>query len=236
MAKFLYYLSNHDCKPRESVIDLEAAEKLADLFDKHDLRPHATKLRSSTKENDWRGVPKYVDYPDIMEVVEALDCDHTWRLDVSHLLEERRRERRNRKIQESFAAVDHAGIAAYLMAHESTVRGLKVAEVKDLSYLTDLARGKYRPDPNCRAKLCLSRAVHYAYEQAPYADYNYYAVPAEVAGGASLTACRRNLQAFCDAIKTHNGFAGSGAHWSASIETRNGQYFVVLISRASISD
>lgn len=227
MAKFLYYLSAHDCKPRESVIDLEAAENLADLFDNHDLSPHAT------KKNGWRGVPKYVDYPDIMEVVGALDCDDTWRLDVSHLLDVRRRDRRNRKIQESFAAVDHAGIASYLMAHKPTVRGLKVAEVKDLTYLAKMAQGKYNPDPDCRAKLCLSRAVHYAHEQAPYADYNYYAVPAKVAGGASLTACRRNLQAFCDAIKTHNG---SGSHWSASIETRNGQFFVVLISRASISD
>lgn len=175
----------------------------------------------------------------------------SWELDVSQVQGERAQAAYNAKRRATYEAQKEP-IRSFLLAEldAGNDRYMRDAEPRDLTDLAKTARqdrrqtlevrGKktlvgpmpYAPESGCSAKLHLKDAVCYAYEQASYADHSRYAVPVTIEAGADPVVCRRNLGRFMEALRTHNGYAGSGCTWSA--ELRDG--FVLLDCRASISD
>lgn len=130
-------------------------------------------------------------------------------------------------------------IKSYLRnQHKEKRRGIADPEKTDLSSWAKTASRKmatntpYQPEPGCKAKLKLKDAVMVSSSQEAYADYTTYAVPFVVEEGADMEVCERNLGRFCRALKTHNGFAGSGCTYDAHLEDG----FAVITQRASISD
>lgn len=94
----------------------------------------------------------------------------------------------------------------------------------------------YKGDPRCTLRLKLSNAVQIDYEQASYADHLRFVIPVEGECPTDLSSCVANLAHFCDAIRTHNGFAGSGSSWTMELINTPAGLVVYADCRASISD
>jgi hypothetical protein len=161
-----------------------------------------------------------------------------WTCDVSYILNERAANRRWAATAAQVEAIGHAGIRAFI-ASRVAKRERGYGDAGKPSDLTGLAKGakdRYKPQAGCAAVLKFSQAVLVYYTQETYADMSAYAIPCELPADADRAICQRNLNAFCQAIKTHNGFAGSGSTYDASIVDQPGGAFVLLTARASISD
>lgn len=238
---FTYPRNSYSNDKVTSVITREQAEAAAILFEAADLSPYSTDW---DKENNKTGPASYLRVPALAEAVA--NFPQWWTLDVSHVLDERRAAKRIANIRASYEAVEHAAIREYLLNRiDSTdARYLRAAEVRDESELCKLAsapdptnkKPAYQPNPGCKARLKLKQAVMFYYEQASYADHSRYAVPVEFEGTPDPAACAANLGKFCAALRTHNGFAGSGCTWTAELITNSTGSFVVMDCRASISD
>jgi len=160
-----------------------------------------------------------------------------WESDVYYIGVERSRAKL--KAQEEAAVESYAGPAVIKRALQAMLadkpRCFKPPEVVDMSGLKPLKDRKYKPAGGCGAKLKLKEAVSYGYSQESYADHSYYLIPVEgEIGDASV--CRSNLHQWCEAIRTHNGFAGSGSTFSAELVIEPDGAYVKLDIRASISD
>lgn len=95
----------------------------------------------------------------------------------------------------------------------------------------------YKPEAGCNLRLLLKEAYCYDTEQAAYADHQRYVVPVRVDGEpGDLETCRRNLRAFMESLRTHNGMAGSGCNWEAQLHAMEDGFVVHLGCRASIMD
>lgn len=95
---------------------------------------------------------------------------------------------------------------------------------------------QYQPEAGCPMVLSLDKAVLVGATQDAYADYSEHAVPVAFVGDIDLAVGQRNLNRFCEAIRTHNGFAGSGATHNATIHRTNEGDYVLFESRHSLSD
>ncbi len=116
----------------------------------------------------------------------------------------------------------------------------KAADLRDLWTMNN-RHGKrvntvYKGDPRCTLRLKLSDAVQIDYEQASYADHSRFVIPVEGERPTDLSSCIANLNRFCDAIRTHNGFAGSGSSWTMELVDTPAGLVVYADCRASISD
>jgi hypothetical protein len=234
---FKYQSSSYNAE-RSSVITREQAEHVANLFEAADMCPYSTDW---DKENNKTGPWSYLRVGAIVEVVK--DFPNFWTLDVSHVLDGRRKVRRTKEIRNSFAAVQNLAIREYLRAFPDSPY-LRKAETRDESGLCKLAttphpsnhKPAYVPKPGCKGKLKLREAVVFYYEQASYADHTRFAVPVEFEGTPDRETCCENLGRFCAALRTHNGFAGSGCTWSCELITNEHGSLVVMDCRSSISD
>jgi hypothetical protein len=179
-----------------------------------------------------------------------------WQLDVQEVLTERSKAKHREKLRvavEEVATTEPIkNFLRLLWAKEE--RGFVAPRVTDLTDLGKLAardetrevdhHGKkmrlgkpaYTPKEGCKAKLKLKEAVCFSYRQEAYADHTGYAVPVEIEAGADHAVCRENLRLFCDALRTHNGFAGSGCTWEAELVVNEDGAYVVFDCRASIPD
>lgn len=225
-----------------SVISRELAEKIADAFAAAGIdSPHATEPGAAVDGKYQSGPPSYTLRPEIMALVEGLP--KYWTLDVSYIQHDRVMARIKAEQLASYEAVEHAGIRAYLIEHADE-RGMRKAELSDQSGLarlaidTGMANGKpvYQPKEGCKAKLKLREAISFSYSQESYADHTQYAVPVDIPADADLKICRSNLSHFCQCLRTHNGFAGSGCTWTSCLIEHPEGPFVILECRASISD
>lgn len=95
--------------------------------------------------------------------------------------------------------------------------------------------GPYVPEKGaCGIKLQPSKAVCISYRQESYSDNSEIAIPYTITEGkpADKAVFARNVSALIRRADTHNGYAGSGATWRASV--RDG--FIVLYCRSSVAD
>lgn len=142
------------------------------------------------------------------------------------------------------AAVHAANVAAQVEAFNTTPaikaflrveQGSRGFHAPKLTPMKGSTVRNYSPVKGCNARLKLSQAVSFRYTQESYADHSQTAVPVE--GNPNSEACRVNLSRLCEAWRTHNGFAGSGCTYTASIHGNDSEgWFVVFDCRASISD
>jgi hypothetical protein len=238
---FFEYDQGYSYGKRTSVITREQAETIADLFTAKGIESPFRSVSPMRKHDDGRYVMAYEEHPELVEAVA--DLPSPWDLDVAHILEARRKAKALEELRAAQARVEHAAIRAYLLAQPAS-QYLRTPEVRDLSEMAklatrgDLGNGKpvYSPLPGCKARLKLKEAVTFWYEQASYADHTRYAIPVEMEAGADVGVCRANLGRFCSALRTHNGFAGSGCTWTAELIVEPAGAFVVMDCRASISD
>lgn len=230
-------------KPRDSVIGRALAEELADLFTAAGINSPFSKESGRTVDGRYESGPaSWSKVPAIAAKVAGLPA--YWDLDVAFVLGKRREAQALAARVATYEAVENATIRAFLLSLDPNGLGMVKAEPIDLTWMIALSRrdnmanGKpvYQPEPGCKASMKLSAAVHYNYTQEAYADHSRYAVPVELDAAAELTICKRNLQAFCRALRTHNGLAGSGSEWSADLHVGDDGAFVIFDCRASISD
>lgn len=172
--------------------------------------------------------PEYYD-AEVFALVDGLP--HGWRHDVYDEMSRRASEIREANIAATVEGIPTTdAIRAFLRSQIGT-RGFHEPKRQSAKRT---ARG-YNPVPGCNARLRLSEAVSFRYTQESYADHSQFAVPVE--GNPNSEACRTNLSRLCEAWRTHNGFAGSGCTYTASIHGSEADgWFVVFDCRASISD
>lgn len=217
---------------------------LADLCEANDIRylsekdtTNATTVRYEDRLYRWQQVPAIVD------MVAA--SDDSWKQVVDEELTRRAIARRHAALEASYAAQAPA-VAAYLLSLDLNTRGLRDAKAHDLRHLAKQAQRAtsnnglrhepYRPEAGCTAKLHLRDAVHFSHTQESYSDHVAYVVPVTIAAGANLEVCRRNLQRFAAAARTHTGFAGGGSTYTAELVGTELGYVVVIDQRVSIPD
>lgn len=155
-----------------------------------------------------------------------------WESPVHRLLAQRALDALGQVADAAFAALPENVRAA--ATRRRRLRHRK-PELVNLSSLRPVSGRAYKPEPGCTMRLKLAEAVCYDYEQASYADHSRYVIPVEGEPG-DPAACARNLGRFCEAIRTHNGMAGSGASWTMALEQEPGGWVVVADCRASIAD
>lgn len=158
-----------------------------------------------------------------------------WWCDVSQVQNERADTAAQLRLQ---LAIDDFEAPAPIKRHlresfDRQERGLRAPELRDLTGLKPVR--PYTPRGGCGARLMLSKSILYRLSQESYADHTGYLVPVE---GEILDAdiCRSNLAGWCEAIRTHNGFAGSGSSWTATLVIDPDGAYVELDARHSISD
>ena len=170
----------------------------------------------------------------------ADDLPKGWRLAVANILNSRHIAKLEADSAELFGKLPEPLRTVALMHRRNLTF---MPQSNDLSYLLSLRNRNgdrvssvYKPDPRCTLRMKLSQAVRIDYEEASYATHSRYVIPVEGERPADLEPCRGNLTGFCEAIRTHDGFAGSGCSWTMSlIDTGNG-FVVYADCRASISD
>lgn len=240
---FTYTVHGSD-RVRESVISRELAEKLADIFNSKGLGPYSTEAGKWIKNEFGTtyvpGTEIWKLWPEVVELVEGLDI--LWKLDVSHIIDERRSAKLKLDRLESIKKIENKNIREWLVTQVDR-RGFKYPEETDLSYLVKLARSKgglnsykpaYEPKSGCSAKMKLKEAIFYALEHNAYDDTTVFAVPVEIAEDSDLEVCRVNLSRFCQSLLTANGLAGYGSTWRYELMADKG--FVILYQRSSIAD
>lgn len=95
--------------------------------------------------------------------------------------------------------------------------------------------GDYKPEPGASGvKLLPAQAVRISYRQESYSDDSEVAIPYVITPGkpADLAVFARNVSALVRRANSHNGMAGSGATYEASVKDG----FVIVSCRSSISD
>jgi len=162
---------------------------------------------------------------------------HGWYSDVSYVIDERKK---SEWLAANVAAVEAwAGPAPMKRRIMSAVacRGFRKPEAvrADLSGLKPVYGRSYTPAGGCDAKLKLKESVLVSYEQNSYSDDLLYLIPVEGdLGDAAI--CRSNLGLWCQAIRTHNGMAGSGCSYTTCLVVEPDGSYVELHCRSSISD
>lgn len=244
---FTYPSISFPYAPRTSVISRELAERLADVpgILGHASWPRGEMLRKAGAdryEHHWnlRG-PRHAHVPppkarhyDPVAFALTDGLPDFWSLDVWAVLSERAAAKHKESLAASIAAVANRPIRERLMAMLLAGREHMVkAERRDLSELRPVR--SFTAKGGCTARMKLGQAVIYAYEQASYADHSRYLIPVEGEVG-DLGVCQSNLHAWCEAIRSHNGMAGSGCTYSALLVVTPDGAYVELDCRASISD
>lgn len=182
--------------------------------------------------------------------LDPAELPEHWMTDVHDILSQRRAAALSAEVEDFIRSSAPEALRDFLLTNRRVLcHRPKPADLRDLAKLAaqDLTQegtqgrryGKpaYQPEPGCNLRLKLREAWSYDYEQASYADHSRYIVPVEVQGEIGDRAvCNRNLRAFCQALRTHNGFAGSGDTWNAELIERDGTFLVILDCRSSISD
>jgi hypothetical protein len=231
-----------------SKISLALAERIADAFEAAEIRgPNDCHPGTFTKPSYGgyvEGPAKYLDVPRIVELVDGLP--EFWGVDVNYILGQRTHARINAAIRASYELVEHPGIRAYLLGLDITKeRGLKRAEPGDLRWMIDasvrkgMANGKpvFNPQGDRLTFGTLEAAIHFRYSQEAYADHHEYAIGVTIPEGANLEQVRSNLAHFCECLRSHNGWAGSGSNWGATLHQPHGAgAFVIFNQRSSIAD
>jgi hypothetical protein len=174
--------------------------------------------------------------------IDATDLPSDWKSLVHGIMNKRRTDALEAAANAEFAKLPQA----FQLAAESHRRKRTYKpETRDLSSLGELAtdkrdtkygRGMYKADPKCSLRLKLKNAVQIGYEQESYADYARYLIPVEGERPTDLSACRRNLGTFCEALCTTNGLAGFGSSWEMELIDTSAGLVVMAVSRSSISD
>lgn len=243
MSLFKYQspFSNKEC---ESSISREMAEALADAD---------ANCMVWGKNNDFGSLPHafYSDnYGKVVYPVEiksrhydpkvfamADGLPRGWESDVYAVKSERMKAAAEAKLVEAYSSFEAppAIKAALSSILDERPRGIKAPERSDLSGLKPVRGREYKPAGGCGAKLKLKEAIHYCYSQESYSDDSRYLIPVEGEVG-DPSVCRSNLGKWCEAIRSHNGFAGSGSSYSAELVVSDLGAYVVLYQRASICD
>jgi hypothetical protein len=232
---FTYKVSGISNTEFRSVVDWPTAFHIAEIFRTTKVPGKYFSVISYMEHGDLLPEPQH---SEVTSLVEGLNG--RWKSDVYHICNELAAEERNVKRRQSYEAVQHAGIREYLLQNFNA-RGMKNAEAHDLSNLAAQAAVKtstspaYKPVGDSKARLILKDAICFGYSQESYADHSYFAVSVRAEDEYDMTVMRQNLAHFCAALRTHNGLAGSGCTWSASLY--EGEHpFVVFNCRVSISD
>ena len=95
----------------------------------------------------------------------------------------------------------------------------------------------YKPEPGASGiKLKPAAAVRFFYAQESYSDDSRVAIPFEmdINKPCDFVVFARNVSALVRRADTHNGMAGSGCNFSASVDVAN--QVVIVHCRASIAD
>ncbi len=217
----------------KSILTEAQLNAIADVLEAHGIdSPYATNY-DVTLGVDEKGRKIHPDKIDSVDL-SGLDLADMWKTDVHAILGERRHAKWKAGIREKYAAVQNEHIRAYLLKafDDNEYRGWREPEVTSLTGLRgrDTAP-KYKPVGDCGAKLKLSEAVAFAYEQQSYADHSFFVVPfdGEV---KDREVALKNLRLLAASWRTHTGWAGSGSDWSVSLVDN----VVILECRSSISD
>jgi hypothetical protein len=200
------------------------------------------------------GPYSYLRYPVLVEAVA--DLEDGWQEIVQSLINLRlsikvaknkeeaaaRLAAHKAKVLAAHEAIEHSAIRAYVVP-QSGQRGYdREPQPVDCSWMAKLASSsistnkRYEPEPGCKAVLHLKQGLSLYYVQDAYADLSSTAIPVTIEEGADMAVCKRNLARFAAALKTHNGFAGSGSTWSLDLIERPEGVFVLAAARHSISD
>jgi hypothetical protein len=243
-ARFTYTRSTYT---RTSVISRALAEQLADVI------PHDAPLEPWPAMDQGRGqflrdaaieFRCYVGDDREAPPINRLHWDaklfalvdglpDPWFIDVWQVQDERARAKRAADLLAAAEAFEAPPAIKRRLVKAVSERGFEAPERSDLTRLRP-AR-PYTPKGGCAARMKLAEAVRFSYRQESYADHSTYLVPVE-GEITDAQACRSNLAAWCESIRTHNGFAGSGSTWSASLVIEPDGAYVEIDCRASISD
>jgi hypothetical protein len=249
---------------KQSVITRELAEHLADHFARPDLYSHDGKLFSGYhmrgKEIDtwgrlgWQlaheddaalsnriprelsirklvvGMSRYHGHPELFALVDGLP--QGWDNDVTRVMNERDSAKAEAAHR---AAIEQIDTTPAIRAHlQRTMNDRYSRPPERRPFQAGYLRVGYAPEP-CTSRLLCSEAVTFYYEQASYADHSRWLIP--VSGAiADPAKCRGNLSRWCEAMRTHTGYAGSGSNYSATLHITDLGAYVELDQRASISD
>lgn len=85
-------------------------------------------------------------------------------------------------------------------------------------------------------KLLRKRSVDIEYRQEAYADTSIRIIPAILSADFNREQAQANLNALAKSLQSHNGWAGSGSTYSFSIHVEVDGAYVLMHTRASISD
>lgn len=227
---------------RQAVISEELCKRIADFLEQNDISSPYTTVYDKGR-NAAGELPKAIDFIDMAQFGELPEF---WTCDVADELGKRSSARHWADVSATVEAIETTETIREFLRIEcaNRARGFRKPELRNLCDLAKLAMrsnmGNKKPiyvaESGCDARLHLSRAVCYAYSQESYADHSRYAVPVTIAEGANVEVCKRNLSRFVEALRTHNGYAGSGCTWTAELHTLPAGAFVVFDCRASISD
>lgn len=242
-APYGTYVSATTGRRMDRLIPENLAEEIATLFESIGQRDGITMFSPQTRQDrpysecldkDGRYTPpppKYLLYPEIADKVEGLP--KLWTVDVNHILGRRMKERDRAAHITAFSAIENEAIREYALSLIDT-RGVKAQpEYVDLTRTLRPNMGRtYEPVGDCGAVLKAKESVSLVYEQQAYADIILTAIPYEITGTFDRDTAARNLQRLGDAMRTHNGLAGSGCTYRFIIHDG----FVVMETRVSISD
>lgn len=238
-------------KHRTNLTD-EQLNKLADAFEEAKINsPFSTDFYApKITVLDYQGKPREEfqrEYVTKMDPKLFENLPEGWELDVSNVLGQRWTERNNAEKRQAIENITNPAIRSYIMQYfESNGRGIVKPAIADLSHLVELSRKvresnnkpAYNPMPGSNMRLLLKNAVQYTQIHEAWSDDSDYVVPVRVEGDGPLNknVAQINLNRFCESLRTHNGWAGSGCNWSATLMFWAGEPIVLLHCRASISE
>lgn len=216
-------------------IDYSVEQRLKKAFGVDGFGRSIHNDRYSGKSAHDYGLSRYHFDKHAFAMVDGLPA-HWW-CDVYQVSSWRAQAKREAELAAAVDAFDApAPIKRRIVAeHQAKLRGFRAPKVVDLSGMKPLPGRKYEPEGGCGAKLKLKSAVSIAHSHESYSDDSVYLIPVvgEIGDGG---ACQRNLGRWCEAIRSHNGFAGSGCSYSAELVAEPDGAYVVLRQRASICD
>jgi hypothetical protein len=249
---------------RKPVISRDLAEQIADHVASLGYNsPFSTVLDDGVSRTEQRTDSRGHTYKHFVPVHEGLDFSafgalpEGWASDVHQTLSDRLAARVRAELGAAIEAFETTpAIKAHLgRLFAQSERGLRKPERADLTGMARLAArdltrevvlpsgrrtriGKpaYRPKDGCKARLKLKEAVFCLSTQESYADHTEYAIPVEIEEGADMAVCHQNLHHFAECLGTHDGTAGSGSTWGASLVVTPEGAYVALNGRHSISD
>lgn len=162
------------------------------------------------------------------------DLPKFWTVDVANVLGERGTRARHAALRGVVETIDTTPAIRQFLRENVGSRGFAEPKLVDLSGLRTSRRNGV--EATLGEWVRLDAAVRFAYAQEAWADHIRWAIPIAIADDFDVEARRHELARWCEALRTHTGWAGSGSTFSTELMVNPDGAFLVLDERVSIPD